>query len=268
MLFANPMSIADEAAEAGDGGMVVLRDDALMRLWRREGQGDRLVVCCSGVGRVDSQPPNPEFNRLGYWDKPDHLLFFADPNRTWLNTAGLIEALVAAIEAEVIRTQAKTVCIVGHSMGAYAAMVLPAFTRVDVAVAFSPQYMVDPALVPTETRWPEWRLNIPAFRIASVADHLQPECQYFVFHGRNKRESVQRDLVKPLVNLDMFVIPGTYHKTPKRLKEAGIFDQVLAACFDNRRQDVRDLMQKTVAAELHAVPTEHGVPDTPSHKVD
>lgn len=242
-------STQGETVQAGSDSLKTVRDDALIRLWRREGQSRRLVVCCSGVGRYDDRLPEAEFNRLAYWQTPDHLLFFADPGRTWLNEPDLIETLAKAIETEVVRTGATKVCMVGHSMGAYAAMVMPAFTKVDIAAAFSPQYAVDPARVPTETRWAEWRTKIKQFRIASVADHLIPSCQYYVFHGQNRKESVQRDLVQPLANLDLFVLPGTYHRTPKRLKQAGIFDDVLAACFSNDRQNLRDIMEKSVAAQ-------------------
>jgi hypothetical protein len=232
------------------GALVALRDDGLMRLWRREGTGNRLVVCCSGVGRHDDRLPEAEFNRLAYWAAPDHLLFFADPKRTWLNAPGLIEALVAEIEAEAARVGASEICMIGHSMGAYAAMVIPAFTKVDVALAFSPQYIVDPVCLPEETRWQIWREKIESFRIASVADHLVPQCQYFVVHGRNKREAVQRDLVLPLVNLDMFILPGTYHSTPKKLKELGILDAVIEAGFAKDRAKLHQIMQSAASAEV------------------
>jgi hypothetical protein len=243
---ANNVPPAPVAASA----LVVLRDDALMRLWRREGMGDRLVVCCSGVGKRDDQLPEAEFNRLAFRDAADHLLFFADPGRTWLNAPGLIEALVQEIEAEAKRVGASEICIVGHSMGAYAAMVLPAFTKIDVAVAFSPQYVVDPALLPEETRWENWRSKIGQFRIASVADHLVPSCQYFVFHGRNRGEAVQRNLVKPLANLDMFVMPGTIHRTPKKLKDFGVLDAVLEACFAKDRPQLFQIMKDSASAEI------------------
>jgi hypothetical protein len=230
--------------------LVSLRDDHLMRLWRREGTGSRLVVCCSGVGRHDDKLPEAEFNRLAYHPAPDHLLFFADPMRTWLNAPGLIEALVAEIEAEARRTGATEICMIGHSMGAYAAMILPAFTKVDVALAFSPQYVVDPTRLPEESRWENWRSKIDVFRIASVADHLVQDCQYFVFHGRNRREAVQRDLVQPRGNLDMFILPGTYHRTPKKLKELGVLDAVIAAAFAKDRAKLHQIMQGSVSAEI------------------
>ncbi|OZA01030.1 MAG: hypothetical protein B7Y02_17950, partial [Rhodobacterales bacterium 17-64-5] len=158
-----------------------MRDDAGLRVWRIAGQTRRLVVCFSGVGRGGSrQPQPPEFQRLSALVPRDHLLFIADPARSWLNRPGLIAEITQAIEAEAAAVEAKQVCTLGHSLGGFSALVIPAFTRVDVAVALSPQYAVDPAIVPTEARWQDLRAAIPAFAIGNADDYVRPDPRYFV----------------------------------------------------------------------------------------
>lgn len=213
------------------------------------GETSRLVVCFSGVGREGaSEPPPAEFQRLAGRSPRDHLLFIADPGRTWLNRAGLIEEIKAQIEAEAARMGATQICTLGHSLGGYTALVMPAFTKVDVAIALSPQYAVDPVVVPTETRWADLRAAIPAFRIRNVEDHIQPAGQYFVFFGRHPREKVQRYLASPHANLDLYVLPRTHHNTPQKMKEAGVLDIVLDACLAVNRR----LVEKTLAKALNA----------------
>ena len=242
------------AAEAVPlGGLEVLRDDAGLRLWRMPGQTARLVVCFSGVGADPDAPPPPEWQRLAAWGPRDHLLFISDPGRTWLNREGLIEEIVDAIESEVDHTGATQVCTLGHSMGGFAALVIPAFTHVDVAVAMSPQYAADPAVVPTETRWTTYRDAIPQYRLSNAADHIVAGCQYYVFFGRHPREAVQRDLAQALENLELYVMPGTHHNTPQRMKAAGVLDTVINACFAGKQRVLNKTMGKTRQARRMAM---------------
>jgi hypothetical protein len=225
-----------------------IRDDAGLRAWRLPGETRRLVVCFSGIGRGGADaPPPPEFQRLAGRAPRDHLLFIADPARTWLNREGIIDEIKALIESEAAGIDATQICTLGHSLGGYTALVMPAFTKVNVAIALSPQYAVDPGVVPTETRWADLRAAIPAFRIANVEDHIRDTGQYFVFFGRHPREKVQRYLAQPHANLDLYILPRTHHNTPQKMKEAGVLDSVLDACLNLNRRFV----EKTIARALN-----------------
>ena len=249
---ASPEAIATKAA-LSLGVLTVLRDDAGLRLWRMAGETQRLVVCFSGVGVDADLPPPPEWQRLVAWTPRDHLLFVSDPGRTWLNREGLIEEIVDAIEAEVDHCGAVQVCTLGHSMGGFAALVIPAFTQVDVAVAMSPQYAVDPAVVPDETRWAQYRDAIAQYRVSNAADYIVPECRYYVFFGRHPREAVQRNLAQPSENLELYVMPGTHHNTPQRMKAAGVLDTMISACFAGKQRVRNKIMGKILQARRIAV---------------
>jgi hypothetical protein len=236
-----------------EDGLQLLRDDAGLRLWRIRGETGRLVVCFSGVGADPALPPPPEWQRLAAHVPRDHLLFVADPSRTWLNREGLIEEIVDAIEAEVDHTGATQVCTLGHSMGGFSALVIPAFTHVDVAVAMSPQFAADPAVVPNETRWTDYRDAIPVYRVSNAADHIIAGCQYYVFFGRHPREAVQRDLAQAHENLELYVMPGTHHNTPQKMKAAGVLDMVINACFAGKQRVLNKTMGKTLQARRMAV---------------
>ena len=238
---------ADSAAKPSNLAKLeleTLRDDAELIASRRAGKTDRLVVCFSSIGSDPAVNPLPEWKRLAGRDPSDHLLFLADPARSWLNRPGLIEEMAAVIEAEAERVQALRVVAIGHSLGGFSALVMPAFTRIDVAAAFSPQYSIDPAVVPTEWRWEQYRNAIQDFRIHSANDHLRPECLYFVFLGARRREHAQRRQAKALPNLDYYVMAETLHDTPGRMKKAKILDTLIDACFDQNRDRVQELMIK------------------------
>lgn len=184
-----------------------------------------------------------------------HLLYLADPKRSWLNRPGLIEEMVEAIEGEVARSGAARICAIGVSLGAFSAMVLAGFTRIDVVVAHSPQYSVDPALVPGEQRWRSYIDDIPAFRIRSVADHLQPHTQYFVFISRHGRELPQRRLIQARPNLDLYLMgPESYHNTQLTMRSVGVLDRVTEACFGLDRDLVRGIMQEAIGCTPQPVP--------------
>lgn len=225
-------------------------------VWRKPGQTDRLVLCFSSVGTDSGEPPPPEWRRRMERRVPqDHLLYLADPTRSWLNRPGLIEQMVDAIQSEAARSGAKRICAIGISMGAFSAMVLAGFTRIDVVVAHSPQYSVDPALVPDEQRWRKFVDAITTFRIRSVADHLQPHCQYFVFLSRHGRELPQRRLIRAQSNLDLYLMsPQAYHNTHLTMRSAGVLDRVTEACFSLKRDQVCDIMEETFGCKPQPVP--------------
>lgn len=224
----------------------VLRDDARLRLWRHRGRSDRLVVCFSGVGRDRAEPPRLEFAKTASNLGRDHVLYFADPARSWLNSPALIEEMAGLVEAEAARVGARRVLAMGHSLGGFSALVLGGFTRVDVALALSPQFSVDPAVVPDEPRWMMFRKHIGHYRIRQAADHMRPDTQHYVIFGRHYREAPQRRLMRPAPNTACFLLPGVRHDSVVRLYEAGVLDQVVQLAFDGRTRRLRQMLAETM----------------------
>ena len=229
-------------AEIAEIPLEILRDDAGLRVMRRAGQSDRMVVCFSSVGAGPDVPPPPEWQRLAGRNPSDHLLFLADPARSWLNRPELIEEMGDTITAESTRLQVRRTAAIGFSLGGFSTLVMPAFAKIDVALALSPQISVDPSVVPEEKRWKLYRDKIAYYRIRSAEDHIQPHCQYFIFLGAHPRERLQRQQVGHHPNLDYYVMANSNHNTQVRLKEAGVLDAVIDACFDGARDRVQQIM--------------------------
>lgn len=233
-----------------------LRDDGRLRLWRHRGQSNRLVICFSGIGRDARRPPRLEFAKTASASGRDHVLYIADPNRTWLNAPGLIEEIAALVEAEAARLAPDHIVAMGHSLGGYSALALGGFTRIDAALAFSPQLAVDPALVPDERRWTEMRARIGAYRIGDVSMLMRPETEHYIVFGDYRREAAQRRLMRPAANAHCFLLPGVRHDTVVRLHHAGLLDTVVQLAFDRRTRRLRRLLAEKMRAVQLAPPAE------------
>lgn len=235
-----------------------LRDDARLRLWRHRGRSQRLVVSFSGVGRDRRVPPRLEFGRTASANGRDHVLYIADPARSWLNQPGLIEEIAGLVETEAAQVGATQVVALGHSLGGFSALVLGGFTRVDVALALSPQFSLDPDIVPDEGRWMMFRQHFPGLRIRQAADHMAASTQHYILFGRHHREAPQRRLMRPAPNAACFLLPKVRHDSVVKLYHAGILDEVVQLAFAGRRRRLRHLLADRMQAI--ALPTP-GTPD-------
>ena len=54
-------------------------------------------------------------------------------------------------------------------------------------------------------------------------------------------------------NLELYVMPGTHHNTPQRMKAAGVLDLVINACFAGKQRVLNKTMGKTLQARRIAV---------------
>lgn len=213
-----------------------------LSIWAHWGKSRRLNVCFSGVGAKDTPVQQPEFARTTTRNGRDSALFISDTDRSWLAAPGLIERIAAEIEGFAAAIGAKLVNTIGYSMGGFMALALSGFTRVEAALAFSPQVSVHPEVVGDDPRWMIHRKRIETHRIRSVMDHLNNKTRYYVFHGLRGYERLQRDRFAARPNLIHFVIPRTVHRVPQKLRAAGLLEDVALACFDGRHHHLRKLL--------------------------
>ena len=221
-----------------------------LRAWLHRGESSRLVVCFSGIGPDPGIAPGYEFARSATCDGRDWVLYIADPNRTWLNGDGLIERIVALVEATAQELGATQVCALGHSMGGYSACILPGFMPVDAVVALSPQASVHPDVAADDPRWMNFRDLIASHRIRHVEDHIQAGTQYVVLFGQHRREAPQRDRFPVAENIETHHMARTHHNTAQRLKARGLLDQIIQLGFDRRIFRIRRLLRRNFAATL------------------
>ena len=227
-----------------------IEDSDLLRAWQYRGRSRRLVLCFSGLGKDQSQPPGYEFASISTGGGEDNVLYFADPNRSWLNQPGLVEQIVAVTDVKKARWQIDEVVTMGHSMGGFAACVIPHFTAVDVALALSPQVSIHPEVVPDDPRWMTHRDSIDNIDISDVGSYLTERTHYVVVYGRHGREAPQRDRFPNPDNLHLYVMPQTNHNTAARLKALGLMSDLRDLAFARDFDGLHDLMTEGARAAL------------------
>ena len=209
----------------------VLVDDDRLLITRRSGSSNRSVVSFSGVGlRMGGLPEmqREEFGRSAGEAGDPTVVFVIDRTRSWYND--VFDQVV-----DVLRTDLRgggEIATLGNSMGGFAAFrmaqALPGCSR---AIAFSPQYAVDPRHMPRqEKRWEQHRAAIARHHIAHALEmetaRQEPSgILYWAFFGINK--------LPDLAHLAAFQALG--------------LPNAHAVCLDECGHDVAAIMRKTGA---------------------
>ena len=191
------------------------------------GEGDTLVVSFSGVGKTRADEPPLEFVGTSSDNGKNHVLFITDESRCWLNTPGMAERIVHAIEQTVLEFNIKRVVGLGNSMGGSMALIISRMFRFDAVMAIVPQFSVDPAVVPEERRWKYFRKQIKEFRFSKV-DNLRPEhTEYFIVHGGHFKEKPQVLRFEEQRGVGHYVLPERGHRMASHLKAEGELDTLI-----------------------------------------
>ena len=95
-----------------------------LRLYRRAGTGDCLVLSLSGVGKDFSAWPPLEFVKYANASPQHHFLFASDRNRSWLNDEALAETLCAEVQGYAAAHGLARIVTLGNSMGGFMALAL------------------------------------------------------------------------------------------------------------------------------------------------
>jgi pimeloyl-ACP methyl ester carboxylesterase len=170
----------------------VLVDDDRLLITRRLGSSGRSVVSFSGVGlRMGGLPEmqREEFGRSAGEAGDPTVVFVIDRTRSWYNE--VFDQVVDVLRADL--HGGGEIATLGNSMGGFAAFrMAQALPNCSRAIAFSPQYAVDPRHMPRqEKRWGEHRAAIAEHRIAHAleAETARFEASgtsYWAFFGINK----------------------------------------------------------------------------------
>lgn len=240
---------------AADLNIQLRVDDDALRVWSHDGTSGDLIVAFSGIGPSPKKLPGYEFAATATGNGRNDALFIADPNRSWLNHPGLIERIAEYIRTEVDRKAPRRIMAIGHSMGGFAAMVLPAFVRFDTVLALSPQVSVHPELVPDESRWLEHRSGIDSFKVRSFLDHIVPTTSYVTVFGALGADRIQRRLLKCPNNILNVLMPRTHHNTAAKLRNQGTLSALVELVQKGRIRRAKQLL-----ADRHGASSFRGAP--------
>jgi pimeloyl-ACP methyl ester carboxylesterase len=129
-----------------------------------------------------------------------------------------------------------TLVTYGVSMGGYQAIKAASALKARRVLAISPQYSVDPARVPFETRWPE------AHGLAFIDDAIEPWSggRYaIVFDPRNRLDAAQGRLIEaaiaPVATAQMLLMPFTGHSVLQAWKDADIVSKATLTLLKSKK---------------------------------
>ncbi len=209
--------------------VTLVETDGLRISVSRRGQaGRRTLVSFTGVGHgfrgMDIQ--KPEFFRAG--DGYDDVIFVSDLNRTWGN--GLDMHLLLRTIAPF--TEGRVVDAIGNSMGGFLALLAPALFPVRTALAFAPQFSVNPSVVPWETRWARYTNAIETWRYPSLDGRFVDDTRYYVVLGDAPRDRRHAAMIPRKRNITRIDLPNFGHAPAMGLKDAGLLRELVARCLD------------------------------------
>ncbi|MEM6693282.1 MAG: hypothetical protein AAF626_01275 [Pseudomonadota bacterium] len=218
------------------------------------GDSERLLVVCSGLGAPSAPIPAPEFVDLAVNGVRAHAMFLADPKRSWMNAAGVAEAMVDVIERYSTANGVTEVAAIGHSMGGFAAIQLANLMPISTVLAFAPQFSMDAALVPEEQRWRGYGNAIGDWRFRDIGSLAAEGTRYVIVHGSNQAEAAhwmrfphREDTV------DHYILAGQAHNLAAVLVKRQIMGPLVRNALVGKRRAVRSALEKSFLGRRFSV---------------
>ncbi|HCR85653.1 MAG TPA: hypothetical protein DIV86_03140 [Alphaproteobacteria bacterium] len=210
--------------------MKIISENDRYRITYESGDNNTLVIAFTGIELRLGEIQKEEFQKtLHSTSKNNHICYVIDKQRSWYNfiEPEIIEKLNQLIE----KISAKKVVTLGNSMGGYGAIIFAVkLKNCSTAIAFCPQYSVNPSITPFETRWAQYRDNLTEFLTNDVSTEISDKITYNIFFGNlEKRDKKHCRLFEELTrdNLKIHIIKGSSHNVAGHLKEQGKLVEVI-----------------------------------------
>ena len=203
-------------------------DDAALRIVARPGQTDVAVVSFSGIEQAFGGVPQEEFVKT-LSDSAHSHFFVVDKQCTWYNATAA--TIVRTLEPR-LRPFRKVVTL-GNSMGGFGAIYFASrLPNCRTAIAFVPQFSVDPAIVPEETRWKAHRARLTAWPVRHAMCGARDDGVVHLFFGRrDARDQAHLALFRKHATpgTDIFSLNDATHDVAKYLRSRNLLRPVLDA---------------------------------------
>jgi pimeloyl-ACP methyl ester carboxylesterase len=215
-----------------------------LQLRYRAGQGKTLVVCFSGIGSRPSEVPPPEFVQSATQGGRYHGLFVSDQTRSWLNHEGLEGSITDAILRVMQDLGCEDLHLLGNSMGGSMALLLADKLPARSVLALSPQYSVDPEVMPDEPRWMRFRKRIKNFHHPEIRPQPREGQRIYIAHGGHEAELRHAHRFPRADGIQHFIVPEADHNMARDLKEAGVLFKLIGATIEGRPLVLRKTLAK------------------------
>jgi len=211
------------------------------------GQEPRLVVSFTGIGKPETRAQDEEFVGYGTQAGRNHVLFVADTLRSWYNDPGIFDEIVEIVNRYRVAHQITETVTFGNSMGGHGAILFAGALGAKSCLSISAQYSADPAIVPEEARWHEYRRKITAFTTPPLADTVVPGCQYFILHGGGDLERPHWSRFPKGENIHHYLVAKAGHAVGRRLKTGNLMGAATRFAIAGRPRAFREALQVPLA---------------------
>jgi hypothetical protein len=165
----------------------------------------KTVLSFSSIGSGVRFAQNEEFFNL---TKKYNVLFVRDITRSWFNN----------LDVKLIKKNiAKKDCYaIGHSMGAFNAIIFSTLYDVEKVIAFSPQFSIHPNIT-KDTTFRNYALRIKEWRYPKL--EFSKNTHYLLIFGDDAKEKYHASLMPKQKNIKILYIKNCNHNTAQKLKK-------------------------------------------------
>jgi pimeloyl-ACP methyl ester carboxylesterase len=166
----------------------------------------KTILSFSSIGQGTKHIQNEEFFNL---TKKYNVLFIRDITRSWFNNVD-----VKLIRKNIIKEPCYAI---GHSMGAFNAIIFSTLHNVKKVIAFSPQFSIHPQIT-KDTTFRNYALRIKKWKYFKLK--FSKKTNYLLIFGDDAKEKYQASLIPKQKNIKIINIKKCDHNTANRLKKA------------------------------------------------
>ena len=213
--------------------MNIALDDQQLRISFQRAESDVAVVAFTGVGLALGGIQTEEFYKtFAAFGRTEacSVIYVIDKNRSWYN-GHLDREITQRTNQLLLSLGARRTVTLGNSMGGFGAIVFARRLHGCVqSIAFCPQSSVNDAIVPFESRWPQWRAAISDWTLPDATRELDEGISYDLFFGAEDEidaRHAERFERCGRRNLHIHRIAGCDHNVALHLKRQGALKGLL-----------------------------------------
>ncbi len=209
----------------------VFTDDDLS-ITRLPGQGSRLVIAFTGIGLGMGGIQQQEFAGTASQGAANHVAFVTDRKRSWYSTQGMQDRILSVLGGMITDLGIDTVVCLGNSMGGHGALLFARRLGAGTAIAFVPQYSMDPAVV-EEKRWRLYQAGIRVAGLGDLAAEMGTGLVSHVFYGADDlRDKQHSRLMIAHGAPNVYLVREADHRVAGLLKRGGVLTSAITAMIN------------------------------------
>jgi len=175
------------------------------------------VISFSSIGRGRKYIQQNEFFNL---TKKYNVMFVKDITRSWFNN----------IDTNYIKSFLKknNNYAIGHSMGAFNAIIYSTLHPIKKVIAFSPQFSIHPKISKDNT-FLNFAANITEWKYKRLK--FSEKTDYLLIFGDSDKEKYHMSMIPKRKNIKLILLKNCDHNTAPRLKKLKKLDKIINKFF-------------------------------------